>query len=73
MLVEKVDGVNLMVVTGVPGPTLSQSLLRGAGMEFLIGQVWDTPIWEPQVISTQTTRTESAEGVVSKGRSGFVR
>lgn len=34
MLVEKVDGVNLMVVTGVPGPTVIQSLLGGQGWSF---------------------------------------
>lgn len=32
MIVEKVDGLNLLVLTGVPGPTLTESLMGGNGV-----------------------------------------
>ena len=70
MIIEKVDGVNLLVLTGVPGPTLTQPLWW-EGMVSLIGQVWNTPMQEPQVNCIQNTRKESAE--VSKDKSGCVR
>ena len=32
MMVEKVDGLTLLVLTGVPGPTLTESLMGGNGV-----------------------------------------